>query len=287
MQEKIFIIDPENDPETFQDYLTDREKAQSTIKKYMTDIRTFLNFLDGNYEISKQRILEYKEWLQKSYALSSANSMLASLNQFLIFFGISHMKVQQLKIQKPLMLNENRNLTREDFELLRETACREGKSDLAMIMETIVSTGIRISELQFFTVEAVRKGRAEIHNKGKYRTVLIPQALRRKLLYYTKKHQIEKGSIFVTRTGKPLNRSNIWTRMKKLCKNAGVLAEKVFPHNLRHLFAKSYYQLTRDISGLADILGHSSIEVTRIYTADTEAHYQRQLDRLDFIQGDY
>lgn len=243
-----------------------------------------MKFLGERKEVDKQVILDYKEWLQKHYMVSSANSMLASLNCFLEFQGHSELKVKRVKIQKQLMMEEERNLTKEEFELLRDAALEKGDEGLAMVMETIVSTGIRISELKFVTVNAVNAGIMEINNKGKYRIIPIPDILQRKLLDYIKENDLEKGAVFVTRNGQPQDRSNIWTQMKRLSVYAGVPTKKVYPHNLRHLFARRYYQLTQDLAGLADILGHSSIEVTRIYTADTGKQYRLQMNKLDFIK---
>ena len=286
MHQKFFVI-TEEEIAGFEEYLTERENAPSTIEKYMRDVRCFRKFLDGETEVTKAKLMEYKGWLEERYELTSANSMLASLNQFLIYIGKGEMRTRRFKVQKPLMQNESRNLTEEELRRLCDAARSQNKNGLAMLMETIVSTGIRISELQFITVEAVHRGRASIRNKGKHRVVLLSKALKGKLEDYIGRHNIQEGPVFVTRNGKPLDRSNIWRQMKKLCEKAGVLAEKVFPHNLRHLFARMYYKATKDLTGLADILGHSSIEVTRIYTAETEEHYQEQLDRIEFIKGGY
>ena len=270
--------------EQFREFLTDRENAVATVEKYLRDVDAFADFLGEDLEVTRERLLAYKSFLTENYKPGSVNSKLASLNQFLIFRGSGCMRLHSLKTQKILMQEESRNLTKEEYERLLAVAEEQDKKDLAMIMETIAATGIRISELEYITAEAVRAGRAEVHNKGKYRRILMPGALRKKLDAYIRKCGIKSGPVFVTRTGKPQNRSNIWKRMKALSEAAGVLASKVFPHNLRHLFARTYYKLTRDLTGLADILGHSSVEVTRIYTADTEEHYQKELDRMDFVQ---
>lgn len=284
MEKQKIIIHGKEVLEEFGEFLYEQEYASATIKKYITDIKTFMKFLGEKKEVDKQVILDYKEWLQKHYMVSSANSMLASLNCFLGFQGHSELKVKRVKIQKQLMMEEERNLTKEEFELLRDAALEKGDEGLAMVMETIVSTGIRISELKFVTVNAVNAGIMEINNKGKYRIIPIPDILQRKLLDYIKENDLEKGAVFVTRNGQPQDRSNIWTQMKRLSVYAGVPTKKVYPHNLRHLFARRYYQLTQDLAGLADILGHSSIEVTRIYTADTGKQYRLQMNKLDFIK---
>lgn len=283
MQKQSIVIEPHEAISEFRLYLYERENAQATIDKYLTDIRTFCKFLNQNYEITKQRVLEYKEWLQEHYEISSANSMLAALSQFLEFLGVSSMKVKRIKVQRQMILQENQLLSEEEYHRLIKTAYKKGQKSLGMIMETIAVTGIRISELRYFTVNAVKHGTIIIHNKGKIRRILIPGAIRKKLLYYCFIHKINDGIIFIMKNGNAQNRSNIWTQMKKICKAAGVAGEKVYPHAFRHLFARMYYQLTSDISGLADILGHSSIETTRIYTADSEQKYLVSMERLELI----
>ena len=286
MQKQSIVIEPHKSIKEFRLYLLERENAPATIDKYLTDINTFCRFLDYNYEISKQRILEYKMWLQEHYAVSSVNSMLAALSQFLEFLGVSSMKVKRVKVQKQMILQEEQLLSENEYHKLIRTAYKKGQKSLGMIMETIPATGIRISELKYFTVGAVRRGNIIIHNKGKIRRILIPGAIRKKLLYYCFIHKINDGIIFITKNGNAQNRSNIWTQMKKLSKAAGIAAEKVYPHAFRHLFARMYYQLTSDISGLADILGHSSIETTRIYTADSEQKYLASMERLELLLSD-
>lgn len=283
MQKQSIVIEPHETIKEFRLYLYERENAQATIDKYLTDINTFCKFLNHDYEISKQRVLEYKEWLQEHYAVSSVNSMLAALSQFLEFLGVSSMKVKRIKVQRQMILQEDQLLSEEEYHKLIEAAYKKGQKSLAMIMETIAATGIRISELKYFTVQAVRRGNIIIHNKGKIRRILIPKAIRKKLLYYCFIHKIKDGIIFITKNGNAQNRSNIWTQMKRICKIAGIAKEKVYPHAFRHLFARMYYQLTSDISGLADILGHSSIETTRIYTADSEQKYLASMERLEVL----
>lgn len=278
-----FIFRPEVDLEEFGQYLYERENAQATVKKYLTDIRTFVKYMDGKNEIDKERILNYKEWLLGHYAPGSINSMLVALNQFLEFLGAGRLKVRRVKVQKQIFLSEEKNLTKEDYNRLRDTALLNGKEQLALIIEVIASTGIRVSELRYFTAEQVRKGRIEVFNKEKYRRILIPELLRKKLLCYLGKNSIRKGFIFTTRNGNPKDRSNLWGEMKALCRDAGVEAEKVFPHNLRHLFARTYYRTTKDLAGLADLLGHSSLEITRIYTANTGLEYQIQMNMLGTV----
>lgn len=268
----------------FEQWLYDKENAKATIQKYLTDIRTLLRFLGKDKKIDKSRLLEYKEWLRERYAISSVNSMLAALNQFLEFSGVSVWKVRRFKAQKSMFLQEEKELTKGEFHRLVAEARKEGKNWLALCMETIAATGIRISELQYFTVESIRRGRIEVFNKGKYRRILLPAIIQKKLLKFGKENKIKNGSIFLAKNGKPKNRSIIWREMKKLKEKTGIKGEKIFPHNLRHLFARMYYQNTKDLTGLADLLGHSSLNVTRIYTSNTGEIYQRQLDSMQILK---
>lgn len=283
VQTNEITILPDRDKQEFATYLYERENAKATIDKYLTDVTTFMKYLNGDYIITKAIVLQYKEWLCENYASNSVNSMLAALNQFLEFMGASALKVKRLKIQKQLMMSAEKEMTKEEYESLIKIAAQKGKTQLVMGMETLAVTGARISELAFFTVENIKKGMVEIHNKGKNRSILIPNSLKKKLLYYIEKCGIQKGRIFVTRTGKPIDRSNFWREMNALAKEANIDSKKVFPHNLRHLFARSFYKLTKDLAGLADILGHSSLDVTRIYTASTGEMYRKQIEMLGFI----
>lgn len=267
--------------EEFKEYLYERENAEATIQKYLTDIRTFFRFLGDDMIINKKRLLSYKEWLKDSYMVNSANSILAALNQFLEFLGLGVWKIKRFKMQKVLFLDEDRELTEAEYRKLLKTALADGKYQLALCMETIASTGIRISELPAFTVEAVKKNFIEVTNKGKYRRIYLPKEIRKKLLHYAEEQKIESGPIFVTRNGKPKSRSNIWREMKALKEKAGIDGRKIFPHNLRHLFARVYYRATKDLAGLGDLLGHSSLNITRIYTSNTGKIYQTQLDNIE------
>ena len=213
--------------------------------------------------------------------VNSANSILAALNQFLEFLGLGIWKIKRFKMQKALFLDEDRELTEAEYRKLLKTALADGRYQLALCMETIASTGIRISELPAFTVEAVKKNFIEVTNKGKYRRIFLPKEIRKKLLNYAEEQKIESGSIFVTRNGKPKSRSNIWREMKALKEKAGIDGRKIFPHNLRHLFARVYYRATKDLAGLGDLLGHSSLNITRIYTSNTRKIYQTQLDNIE------
>ena len=255
----------QDDLKAFEKYLYERENAKATIGKYMTDMHTFYRYLRNRRQIDKSCLREYKEWLLERYAVNSVNSMLAALNQFLDFLGEGSMKVRRVKTQRPLFLREEKELTRKEYIRLIDAARRSGKIQLALCMETIASTGVRISELPYFTVENIKKGKIEIINKGKYRRIFLGADIRKMLLKYCKKNGIKQGPVFITRNGKPKNRSNLWREMKALKKMAGVSGEKIFPHNFRHLFARVYYQATKDIAGLADLLGHSSLNVTRIW----------------------
>lgn len=281
---KNMVTVEEEDLEAFQQYLYERENARATIRKYMTDIRTFCRYLGKDREADKNRLLLYKEWLLEHYAISSANSMLVALNQFLKFKGYASLTVKRIKTQRSLFRQEEKELTKGEYRKLVEAARGEGKEQLALCMETIAATGVRISELQYFTVERVQKGRIEIMNKGKYRRIFLPDPLRRKLLAYIKENRIREGYIFITRNGKPKDRSNIWSEMKALQKKTGIQESKIFPHNFRHLFARVYYDATKDLVGLADLLGHSSLNVTRVYTSTSGQTYQRQLNRMKELQ---
>lgn len=268
----------------FEAYLYERENAEATIRKYKSDAGAFLRYLGEERRADKSRVMAYKEWLIENYAVSSVNSMLASVNQFLTFLGYREMTVKPVKVQRNLFLKEEKELSRQEYKKLVKTARKEGKEQLALCMETIASTGIRISELQFFTVERVEKGRIEILNKGKYRRIFLTEEIRRKLLHFCKKSGLQQGQIFVTRTGKPKDRSNLWKEMKKLKEKAGICGSKIFPHNFRHLFARVYYSCTKDLAGLADLLGHSSLNVTRIYTSNTGEVYQKQLEKMNVLR---
>lgn len=282
-REKKMIIIGEKEQEGFREYLYERENSEATIAKYMADIRTFYRFLALDRRVDKAKTIAYKEWLLERYAAASANSMIAALNQFLIFLGEGSLRVKRVRIQKQMFLKDEKEMSRSEYRRLVETAKSRGKYKLALLMETICSTGIRVSELSYFTVRAVKHGKVEVHNKGKIRIILMPEALRKKLLYFAKREGITQGAIFITKNGKPKNRSNIWAEMKALHRAAGVDAKKVFPHNLRHLFAREYYRLCRDVAGLADILGHSSLETTRIYMSSAAAMYKERFEKMKLV----
>lgn len=264
----------------FAKYLYIRENAEATIKKYTADIKNFFLYLDEGKTVNKVILLQYKESLIHKYSINSVNSILAAINQFLEFIDAANLKVKRIKIQKQPFIQMQKELTKEECRKLIRAAKENGKEQLALCMETIACTGIRISELKYFTIERIKSGKIEIYNKGKYRRIFLPKQLRKNLLAYCKQKQICTGWVFVTKNGKLKDRSNIWREMKSLKEKAGVSDSKIFPHNLRHLFARTYYEDTKDIAGLADLLGHSSVNVTRIYTATTEFVFQKQLNRI-------
>ena len=270
--------------EDFQEYLQNEEKSTATIEKYIRDMRAFCAWTRGE-EFGKTLVLGYKEHLKETYKTTSINSMLSSLNSFFDFLDWTDCKVKTIKVQKQIFYEENKELTKAEYERLLKTAQSRSNQRLYYIMQTICSTGIRISELKYITVEAVRAGRAEVHSKGKYRTIILPKALCSVLKRYIKNQYLKRGSIFVTKSGKTMNRTNIWAEMKRLCEEANVDEAKVFPHNLRHLFARTYYSLQKDIVRLADILGHSSVNTTRIYTIESGKVHRRQIQRLGLVYG--
>lgn len=268
--------------EAFAQYLRDQERSAATIEKYVHDVRALADFLNGR-DISKGLLLEWKEALIEAYAPASVNTMLAAVNRFLAFCGLGDLRLRKLKIQKSLFLSEDKELTRAEYVRLVQAAQRQENARLSLVIQTICATGIRVSELRFITAEAVQSGRAEVSNKGKRRAVFLPDKLRRLLKSYLQKQKITAGAVFLSRNGRPLDRSNIWRDMKALCESAGVAPGKVFPHNLRHLFARTFYALEKDLSRLADILGHSSVNTTRIYTAESGAVHARLLGRLNLV----
>ena len=263
-------------------FLRDQERSAATIQKYVHDLTALSAFLDGR-PMTKGLLLEWKEVLIGKYAAASVNAMLAAVNRFLSFCGRSDLRLRPLKIQRALFLPEDKELTRAEYVRLVRAAEQAENQRLALVLQTICATGIRVSELKFITAEAVQTGRAEVSNKGKRRAVFLPEKLRRLLKGYLRAQKITAGAVFLSRRGNPLDRSNIWRDMKALCQRAGVAPGKVFPHNLRHLFARTYYALEKDLSRLADILGHSNVTTTRIYTAESGAVHARQIGRLNLV----
>lgn len=263
-------------------YLRGEEHAPGTIEKYLRDTGAFAAWLEGR-RVTKELAAEWRDHLLSSgHMPSTVNSMLAAINGLFRFLRWD-IRVKFLKLQRRLFRDQSRELTRKEYGLLVDTAQAAGRDRLALLMEAICGTGIRVSEVKYLTVEAAQRGRAEISLKGKIRVILLTGKLCRKLLKYARKQKIASGEIFLTRSGKGLSRRQIWAEMKQLCKEAGVAPEKVYPHNLRHLFAQTFYRACKDIARLADVLGHSSIETTRIYLAATGTEQVRQLDRLGLI----
>lgn len=265
----------------FANYLCREEKSAATQDKYLRDVRAFYAYSNGN-EITKEIVVAWKRNLvEQGYAVRSINSMLASVNSLLDFLGVSNCKVKNIRTQRKTYCAEDQELTKAEY--MRLLAASKNNEQLNLVLQTICGTGIRVSELRFFTVEAVQSGEVTVDCKNKTRTILVPGKLKNILLNYSKKRGITSGAIFITRTGKPLNRSNIWSAMKKLCGIAGVKPSKVFPHNLRKLFARTFYGIEKDIAKLADILGHSSINTTRIYIITTGIEHRRKIERLGLI----
>ena len=264
-------------------YLKRIERSNNTIEKYHRDVLSFARWLN-NRSVDCENVVEWKQYLlQKGYAPATINSMLIAVNRFFDIMGWADCKVNTLKLQKRLFREEKRDLTKEEYGRLINTAVVNGKERLALLMETICATGIRVSEVQYITVEAAQQGRTEISLKGKIRTILLPSKLCKKLLKYAKKQKTVSGKIFLTRNGTGLSRKQIWAEMKAICRAAGVACSKVFPHNLRHLFAKTFYRVTHDVAKLADLLGHSSIETTRIYLLSTGSEHEMLINKLKLI----
>ena len=272
-----------HDIESYLDFLDREERSRATREKYERDIKGFYKFLGDNRLIEKERVIAYKTFLSENYKISSANSMLAAINGLLTWMGLEKCRVKSFKYQRQIFCDGNRELSKAEYDRLIETARTIGNSRLELIMQTICGTGIRIGELPYITAEAVWQGKAVVSGKGKTRVIFIASKLRKYLLGYCKKEKISQGPIFITKSGKPINRSNVWAEMKALCQKAGVDREKVFPHNLRHLFARTCYKKRKDIVYLADILGHSNIETTRIYTISSGKEHRRMLEGLGLV----
>ena len=269
--------------EDFLAYLKSEEKSKNTIAKYLRDVRAFAAYLKSA-EITKEAVIAYKNKLiSENYAVRSVNSMLASLNSLFSFLGWTDCKVKSIKLQRQIYCPEEKELTKAEYMRLVNTAKQKGNERLNLILQTICGTGIRVSELQYITVDAVKNGEAIVSLKGKTRSVFIVKDLKKKLLRYAAEQGITSGTIFITRTGRPMSRTNIWREMKSLCVQAGVNPSKVFPHNLRHLFARVFYGIEKDIAKLADILGHSSINTTRIYIISTGTEHRQRLEHMRLI----
>lgn len=267
----------------FKKYLREEEKSENTIEKYLRDVRAFAAYLSG-IEVTKETVIAYKSrLLAENYAVRSINSILASVNSLFAFLGWTDCKVKSIKLQRQVYCPEEKELTKAEYTRLVNTAKQKGNERLNLILQTICGTGIRVSELQYITVEAVKCSEAVVSLKGKTRSVFIVKELQKKLVRYAAEQKIHSGCIFITRTGKPISRTNIWREMKGLCEQAGVNPQKVFPHNLRHLFARVFYGIEKDIAKLADILGHSSINTTRIYIISTGNEHRRRMENMRLI----
>ena len=266
----------------FEEYLILEEKSTATVQKYIRDVKRFLAYAE-NAAVTKETVIGYKKHLQKNYAVQSVNSMLASINGLFSFLGRHDLRVKSLKVQQLIFRPEEKELTKAEYlRLCRAAECRQNRR-LSLILQTICGTGIRVSELKHITVEAVRRGEAAVRCKAKTRSVFIVKELKQKLLRYAAEQGIKSGMIFVTRTGKPISRTNIWREMKALCVKAKVNPGKVFPHNLRHLFARVFYGIEKDIAKLSDILGHSSINTTRIYIVSTGTEHKKRMENMRLI----
>ncbi len=266
----------------FKEYLILAEHSMATIEKYIRDVKAFSVYTQNSI-ITKETVIAYKKHLQENYAVRSVNSMLASINSLFAFLGWHDLRVKSLKLQQQVFCPEEKELTKAEYTRLCRTAQHKRNKRLNLILQTICGTGIRVSELQYITVEAVRHGEAIVNCKAKTRSVFIVKELKQKLLRYAAEQNIKSGMIFVTRTGKPISRTNIWREMKALCEEANVNPGKVFPHNLRHLFARVFYGIEKDIAKLADILGHSSINTTRIYIISTGTEHRRRMENMHLI----
>ena len=258
------------------------ERSSGTVEKYRRDAAAFAAWL-GRRELTRETAARWRDHLlREGYAPATINSMLSAVNALLRFLGREDCKIRFLRVQRKAFREQSRELTRTEYQKLLDTAAGQGQERLSLLMEPICATGIRVSEVQYITVEAAQRGRAEIRLKGKIRTILLPAKLCRKLLKYARKQKTASGEILLTRSGKPVSRQ-IWREMKMLCEKAGVESSKVFPHNLRHLFAATFYKVCRDIVKLADVLGHSSINTTRIYLMTSGAEHARQLEKLGLV----
>ena len=266
----------------FKEHLILEERSEITVEKYIRDVKAFAKYAQNN-AVTKETVIAYKKHLQENYAVRSVNSMLASINSLFAFLGWHDLKVKSLKLQQQVFCPEEKELTKAEYARLCRAAERKHNERLNLILQTICGTGIRVSELQYITVEAVKQGEAVVNCKAKTRSVFIVKELKQKLLRYAAEQGIKSVMIFVTRTGKPISRTNIWREMKALCEEANVNPQKVFPHNLRHIFARVFYGIEKDIAKLADILGHSSINTTRIYIISTGTGHRHRMENMRLI----
>lgn len=281
MKREILITD--RTLKAFAEYLHEQEKSTSTIQSYQRELFSLKMYLDEG-KVTKEKLIDYKAMIATQYKPSSCNVAISAINSFLKYINRTDLCIKPLKIQKQIFENRNRKLTKGDYEKLIKAANINGQETLSLIIQTICSTGIRVSELQYITIESLKSGQALINNKGKNRIVFIPKTLITILKRYVINSNVTAGPIFTTRTGKPIDRSNIWAAMKRLCTIANVNPEKVYPHNLRHLFARSYYSQYKDLSRLCDLLGHTSVNTTKIYTKESGAIHIKQIEGLGLVR---
>lgn len=267
----------------FERYLYEQERSRATIDKYVRDLKKLFSYLSEDLELNKDKMIQFKQELTNHYKATSINSILAAVNHFLEFVGAGECRVKQVRIQKKLFCQQERELSKEEYFRLVSAAKRKKNQRICVLMQAICSTGIRVSEHQFITVEALKEGCIRIYNKGKSRIVFLPSELVTVLKRYCWENGIDHGSVFITKSGRPLDRSNVWTMMKALCEDANVDKKKVYPHNLRHLFAFTFYGIEKDLLRLADILGHTSVDTTRIYTVSSGWEHKRILSKLGLI----
>ena len=259
------------------------ERCEATVRKYVGAVMSLFRFLSQDKIVSQEALLAWKADISARFSASGANVMISAVNRFCAFMSWSGLRIKQIKVQRRIFRDCDRELTRAEYMRLLNAARAKGNSRLYWLMQTLASTGIRVSELRFVSVESLHSGRAVVDCKGKRRVVMIPQKLREKLLAYCSETGVKSGPVFVTRNGKPLNRSNIWKELQGLCAAARVDARKVFPHNFRHLFAVAFYRAEKDIAKLADLLGHASINTTRIYVMESGAEHERRMERLGLV----
>ena len=278
MKSKMLLSKLEN----YEAYLWSEERSRNTVEKYVRDLKVFFKFTDGG-KADKEALIEWKKKLAQDYAPASVNSMLAAVDNFFDWLGYPQYKVKPVRIQRNIFTRPEKELTYEEYKRLVRSAQENRNVRLSLLLQTMCATGIRVSELKFITVSAVQSGRAIVNCKGKTRTIFLPKEMCCSLKRYCREKKITAGPVFITTGGVPLDRSNIWRDMKALCEDAKVAPGKVFPHNLRHLFARTYYTLEKDLSKLADLLGHSNVETTRIYTTESGMEHQKQLERMRLV----
>lgn len=267
----------------YEAYLWEQERSRATIEKYTKILQQLYAWLPDDKILDKQRLIDYKQKLQKDHAPGGVNVKIAAINGFCRFMGWPEYIIKPLRIQRRIFAAAEQELSREEYLSLVEAAERKKDRRLSLLLQLMASTGIRVSEIRYVTVEVLVQGRIQIHLKGKVRTILLPGKLCRKLQKYQKSQNISSGPLFRSSSGEEMDRRQIWAQMKRLCADAGVPAKRVFPHNLRHLFARMFYKAQRDIAKLADVLGHSNIETTRIYLLSSGQEHQAVLDRLQLV----